>query len=80
MWTCGTCPLTSAHVRIRKVLYTRTCTHIFKAPSAPECTKIAAPAHVRMRAYARTLKVWKYCCISGLLQTLDLVNANFYKL
>ena len=58
MWTCGTCPLTSAHVRIRKVLYTRTCTHIFKAPSAPECTKIAAPAHVRVRvrAHVHTLK------------------------
>jgi hypothetical protein len=34
----------------------RTCgarPHIFKAPSAPECTKIAAPAHVRVRR-ART--------------------------
>ena len=34
------------HIRTRlqekKVLYASTCTHIFKAPSAPKCTKIAA--------------------------------------
>ena len=39
-------------VRTKKVLYARIRTHIFKAPSAPECTKIAAPACVR--AHART--------------------------
>ena len=39
---------TSTHVRTKKVLYARTRTHIFKAPSAPECTKIAAPACVRV--------------------------------
>ena len=39
-------------VRTKKVLYARIRMHIFKAPSAPECTKIAAPACVR--AHART--------------------------
>ena len=45
-------------VRTKKVLYARIRTHIFKAPSAPECTKIAA--RVRVRAHARTLRVWFY--------------------
>ena len=43
-------------VRTKKVLYARTRTHISKAHSAPECTKNAAPARVRVRAHARTLK------------------------
>ena len=34
----------AVHVRSKKVFYALTNTHIFKAPSASECTKIAAPA------------------------------------
>ena len=49
--TCGAHPhLRGAHARTR--------THIFENFCAPLRTKIAAPARVRMRAHARTLKVW----------------------
>ena len=54
---CGALPRTSAHVRTKKLVYAHTRTHIFKAPPAPKCTKIAARARVRVRAHARTLKV-----------------------
>ena len=43
-------------VRIKKTIYERTRTHIFKAPSAPECTKIAAPARVRTLTHTKGLK------------------------
>ena len=46
-----------AHVRTLKVIYARTRTHIFAPISALICTKIAAPARVRARPHARTLKV-----------------------
>ena len=36
-WTCGR----AAHIRTKRVFYIHTRTHIFKAPSAPKCTKIA---------------------------------------
>ena len=61
----------AAHVRTNKVFYARTRTHIFKAPSAPNCTKIAALARVRARTlkfcnralsgctlYSKWLKIW----------------------
>ena len=40
------------------MIYAPTRTHISENFPAPNCTKIAAPARVRVRAHARTLKVW----------------------
>ena len=48
--TCG------AHLHLRGA-HARTRTHIFENFCAPLRTKIAAPARVRVRAHARTLKV-----------------------
>ena len=50
-----------AHVCTLKLIYARTRTHISEHFRAPICTKIAAPARVRVRAHTRTLKV---CCIA----------------
>ena len=40
-------------------MHARTRTHVSEHFPAPKCTKIAAPARVRVRAHARTLRVWK---------------------
>ena len=40
----------------RIVIYARTRMHIFQDLSAPDCTKTAAPAPVRARTHARTLR------------------------
>ena len=54
--TCARTSAPCAHVRTLKMIYARTRTHISENIPAPICTKIAA--RVRVRAHARTLKVW----------------------
>ena len=50
LWMCGSRPRTSTKVR----------THIFKAPSAPVCTKIATPALVCARMHTTGLPFLYY--------------------
>ena len=46
-----------AHVCTLKLIFARTHTHISEHFGAPVCTKIAAPARVRLRTHTKGLQV-----------------------